>query len=228
MTEQQPTTSSVDSTETLSRTDEPAERGFGMASQCPRTSLAGKLPMDRGNLLLAALFAAGIMTVYLLSRHDGPAKASAAQSQTETRVNSVLTALSQNSRAAKADEERDVTDVFYYEARRRQIPIAMLPRNPFVFQPPPSRSPRRPEEKASDDAEKQRQREFKELSQAMETVKGLRLQSVLDGSGGRTAMINNNLLTEGQVIRGWVVDEIRPGEVVMRWRRHTYVLKMAE
>ena len=39
-------------------------------------------------------------------------------------------------------------------------------------------------------------------------------------------MISNNLLTEGQVIRGWTIVKIQPESVTLKWKDQTVELKM--
>jgi len=68
----------------------------------------------------------------------------------------------------------------------------------------------------------------KELSEAMVAVRDLRLQSVLIGKSGATAIISNNLLSEGQTIQGWTVSKIQAREVLLVWKDQKFVLKMQE
>ncbi|HOF19416.1 MAG TPA: hypothetical protein PK082_10945, partial [Phycisphaerae bacterium] len=64
--------------------------------------------------------------------------------------------------------------------------------------------------------------------QALDAVRQLTLQSVLVGTHGATAMVSNNLLTEGQTISGWKVEKIRPDEVVLTWKNQKHVLRISQ
>jgi hypothetical protein len=64
------------------------------------------------------------------------------------------------------------------------------------------------------------------LETQMQAAKTLTLQSVLTGASGATAVISNNLLAEGQTIRGWTISKILSKEVLLTWKEQTFVLKM--
>ena len=181
--------------------------------------------LDRASLLLAGLFVAGIICMYVLSLKSGPAKASAEQLRVETQVNSALSELRNTSIGVGAPGgKRDVTAVFYYEARQRQIPIASLPGNAFVFKRPSHASVAFVSVKEPKPADQPRLDEIQALAEA----KKLELQSVLAGTHGATAMISNNLLTKGQSIRGWTVEKIFPRRVVLIRNGRRYTLEMAK
>ncbi len=186
-----------------------------------RISAAGK-----GNLLLACMFAAGIGCVWLMRLQGGPSIASAEQSETQTHVDIVLSTLAETTAARKrtARNDKAVINTFYYEARHRQIPPASLSGNPFIYTPAPAASLVTMPKKTAPSAPKPKK--VTEYAQALAEAQKLSLQTVLTGSKGATAMISNNLLTEGQVIRGWTVSSIRPKEVVLRWKDKTYSLRL--
>lgn len=174
-----------------------------------------------GNLFLAGLFAAGISGIYAMSLHNGPQKASAAQLQTELQVDAAVTGLNC---PPVGSTDKDVTEAFYLEARVRQVPISELTNNPFAYTPssPPVvefRSPAAQAAKPAKDAGR---------SEAVKTVESLVLQSVLTGSRGSSAMISNNLLTEGQSICGWTVESIHPRQVVLRKDELRHVLELSQ
>ena len=181
----------------------------------------------QGNLLLAVLFVAGIGCVYLLSLRNGPATASAQQKDQELKVESVLTQIrvrSAQTTGGGAVNTHALVDTFYYETRQRQVPAEELPGNPFEFKPPvgnPTMPVSAPVEEGESNAVG-----AKRLSEAIEAVRQLKLQSVLAGAGGATAMISNNLLTEGQTIAGWTVTKIEGRQVTLTWGDQTYMLRM--
>lgn len=181
-----------------------------------------------GNLFLAGLFASGLICVYVLSLRTGPARASTEEIQVAQKVDMALLQLrGRPSPGAGREGAADVADVFYYEARHRQIAAKELPTNPFVFKPPQERALE--SQAASQPRPRpQEDKETTELSEAMAAVKTLTLQSVMSGARGATAMISNNVLTEGQSIHGWTVVEIRPQQVVLRWKQQTYVVRISE
>ena len=180
----------------------------------------------RGNLALVVMFAGGLAAVYLLSLREGPAAASAEQRTAELAVDEALSRLGKGDPESSQPQSRaeDVVATFYLQARQRQIPLADLQRNPFrceVYSTRGTEARSRKEQTPPQDTS-----QAKALSDAMAEAKGLTLQSILTGSAGATAMISNNLLTEGQKIRGWTVSKIGTRQVVLTWKEHQHVLKM--
>ena len=193
--------------------------------QTPRLPSAGGMLRyaSKANLVLVGLFAAGLMCLYLLSLRGGPAKASAEQSTAELQVDAALVHFVKTPvNSKRRDLAKSLVRQFYLDVKQRQIPLSDLLDNPFVFVPLPGTAKQGPAAPAAapkpvvDIAE----------AQAMESVNKLQLQSILMGSHGATAMISNNLLTEGQTIVGWKVSEIRSREVILTRGNKTYVLKM--
>jgi len=182
--------------------------------------------LKQGNLVLVMLFAAGAACVYLLSLRSGPSSASAQQEADEIRVASVLEQFQVEAarRGLPAGRARALVDTFYYETRQRQIPAEQLAGNPFEFRPP------RGEQAIALDGAAGKTGggppRATSLGEAMAAVKQLRLQSVLAGPGGATAMISNNLICEGQVIQGWKVVKISPQSVLLSYQDQTYELRM--
>ena len=177
-----------------------------------------------GNLLLAGLFAAGIGCVYLLSLRQGPAKVSAEQQAAEIQVDTVLAALGEApfGAAARQGKAQALVEAFYLQTKQRQVPVGQLWGNPFVYSSSAVFDPGSP----ADDQAPAAEPAEPEPDNAMDAVKNLSLQSVLVGSRGKTAMISNNLLGEGQTIRGWTVSSIRSNEVVLTHQGRQHVLKM--
>jgi hypothetical protein len=209
--------------------DSPPEQ----AGAAPRPSLSQRLrSANKGNLMLAGLFVAGIATVYLMSLRHGPAKASAEQNSTEAQVNTALSMLSKAS-VASVDRPKamEVVSSFYYAAKQRQIPLNKLAGNPFVFRAvrPPAPTTRPVEAVKPLTPNEEDMARDKALSEALSAARSLRLQSVLIGSSRRpTAIISNNLLTEDQMVQGWTLAKIMPREVLLTWKDQKYVLKMQE
>jgi len=182
--------------------------------------------LDRGNLLLAGLFAAGIACVYLLSLSGGPEKASAETQRAEKEVQ-VAIAMMNDPKSLAMGKAQGIVDSFYYEARQRQVPLKDLAGNPSIYREPEATEPKVIETPGGvtvpDPAVEAANRNAAEM---MEIGRKLRLQSVLKGPGGTAAMIDNNVLTAGQTISGWTVESIQAHRVVLRWKDRTLELEM--
>lgn len=179
--------------------------------------------LNMPNLVLAGLFMGGIACLYLMSLHVGPKTASADEQNAEAKMDAALTQLSAMPKAAQLQKETNaIVNTFYYEAKQRQIPIEQLEGNPFIYTPPVDdlKPP------ASSDDAPAPPPVPQGAAEAMAAVQQLKLQSVLSGTHGATAMISNNLLSEGQVINGWTVKTIEPRQVLLTWSDQQYLLRM--
>jgi len=181
-----------------------------------------KLPVSAANLVLAALFAAGVLCLYLLSRQSGPQKASAQEQATKAQVEAAIQQLQLPITRSKSKSETDeVVNTFYYEARERQIPISELSGNPYVYKPGFV------DLSQEDNGEGQpAAAEGDQVDDYVSAVKELKLQSVLKGPNGAMAIISGNLVSEGQVIKSWTVSKIQPREVVLTHGSMEYLLQM--
>jgi hypothetical protein len=177
-----------------------------------------------GNTPLVVMFAVALVGVYLLSLRQGPATASAQEQADDGQVQLALAAWQARTEAAKkaGGSARDLVNTFYYETKQRQIPLDRLAGNPFEFRTPAA-TPLLP---LAETHEAQPATQDSSHVDALSAVKELRLQSVLAGPHGATAMISNNILTEGQDICGWTIIKIEPESVTLKWNDQTVELKM--
>ena len=199
--------------------------------------MAHRLPVSGGNLLMGGMFAAAVACVYLLSLRGGPAVASAQQQQAESRVDALVSRLSDLS-ISKADIPNDATAVvnsFYFDVKKRQVPLENLLGNPFVFQtfqseftPPQTPLAAAVASPGLSDRPGNGEASGEELEHMKQAAESLKLQSVLVGPRGAMAMISTNLLAKGQNIHGWTVSQIHPHAVVLTWADQEHTLRILE
>jgi hypothetical protein len=206
---------------TMTETDEAPQAETGVLGPIDEPKPG---PLNRANLMLAVLFAAGIVGLWMLSLRNGPQQASAQQKSVEMKIDAALTQFGAITAGKSATETAAVVDTFYYEAKQRQVPADELEGNPFVYVAPTSDST--PDATSSTPQPAARTEQAQTKAKALSAVKQLKLQSVLMGNGGVTAMISNNLLTKGQSIHGWTVTEITSRTVTLEWDDQQYVLEM--
>ena len=173
------------------------------------------------NLVLAGLFVAGIACLYLLSLRTGPQKVSAEEQTVEARVDAALQVLGVPDATRHQRETSAIVDTFYYEAAQRQVPLERIRTNPFRYHPAADEA-----DTSTGNSEAEAPAEHEDVRQAVEAARKLQLQSVLSGAGKPSAMISNNLITEGQVISGWTVAEIQSRQVILTWRDRQFILQM--
>jgi hypothetical protein len=182
--------------------------------------------MDSSSLILTGLFAAGIVCLYLLGSGKGPATASASQQTIQLEVDSALSRMNKSPLTdPNTQRAAEVVSPFYDRAKRRQVPLGEVRGNPFILdaiaglggtnaksqgQAPPSNT----------DGQSLR------LTKALKDAEQLRLHAVIIGTSRPTAVISNNLVSEGQQISGWTVKKIEARKVVLAFESHTYALEL--
>ena len=201
------------------------EPGKHAISSSPSPPTARRRGFVRGNMLLIGVFAAGILCVCVLGLRQPPQGALGEQQLSEIPTEAKLEDLVNNKPAGetKPGKGMGIVDTFYYQAKQRQIPIEALLGNPFVSRSPRLAAPLLPEPKTKDN-----EGQSDSLTEAIGQVKELKLQSVMVGPAGATAMISGQLVTEGQKIQGWTLVKIAPRRAVLTWRDQEYVLEMSQ
>jgi len=189
----------------------------------------------KGNILLAGLLVAGLAGVWLLGARTGPEEAAGDEAE-DAKTDALVSHLAESTSAsgALAADTEKMVDRLFFEADRRQIPKDRLQRNPFRTAVPRPAEPEEPPaaEAKPDSPDTEHDPEPVEppvdgYTIALEKAEELELQMVMADPGGRSmAMISNNLLTRGQTISGWTIEEIHPEDVVLRWQDKTYVLRL--
>ena len=195
-----------------------------------------RLPIDGNNLVLAAMLIGGVAAVYVLKLSVKPEAASAKQLEAETKVNAAIAALASPTAGTKDAKAASVLDTLGNDAQTRQIPIWVMPRNPFVFKLPKPKKSEAPDPHAggSDLGASPYETDAQRIkARALSQVRGLELQSVLMVANP-IAMVSGKSLRVGQKIKGWIVSDIKSMQVTLTWQdkdkkpKFQYLLKMDE
>jgi len=183
----------------------------------------------KGNVVVAVMAAVSVGVIGLLAVRFRPKAASAEEAQANDQFEATIAMLDMPS-SVKDGKAGTMTQAFYCEGERRQIPMAALSGNPFVFQKPdpPAEATSQPANSIKGTTRRRSASENELRVKAMSAVRKLKLESVLMGPRGPMAMISSNLLSEGQILEGWTVSKIRPLAVVLTWRDQKHVLKIPE
>jgi len=187
-----------------------------------------RMQVLRSNLFLAALFITGAAVVYGLSYGKGPKKASAEEKLVEAQVDSAILRLSQQlSNRSSAPRPGQITKEILHSFQERilksQIPLQRLTKNPFVFVQP-VRKPMISVVNKGPDKKRPSLNRGETQEDVINALKKLHLQSVMIGRNGATAIISNNLLTVGQKIEGFTIENITPRKVVLSRHDKRYIL----
>lgn len=179
--------------------------------------------LTSANLVLVGLFTFGLVALYLMGMTGKPQTASAEQVLEDLKVDATIEQFRKAQNSATWETEiSDVTDTIYYEAEQRQVPLAMLSGNPFVYVPPGAEDSRLPGQGFSGISNDSPL----DLSVALARARSLRLQSVLTGSSENRALIDGKMVAEGETISGWTVVSIERRIVVLQWKDQRFELPM--
>jgi hypothetical protein len=192
----------------------------------PRPGLS---PVLRDNVLLVLLFVAGVGGVFVLSLHKNPPLVDQDQKKVEAQVDAAILRLNAADASTIAGQSsQKVLQEFYNRSTTTQIPLKDLKKNPYVFVPPHPAGPIPPAESDKPAVDPEQKAREQSLEKANEAFRQMRLQSVMMGRGGATAIISNNLLTVGQQFQGFTVKSITARSVVLAWREREFVLSMQQ
>jgi len=194
----------------------------------PQASLYTPMPpshatvFSKTNILMAGLFVAALVGLYVIHASSGPTKASAASTDIDKKLVAFLADL--RKQKAEGKQQPELFDTSKFEATVRQMPPGDLLFDPFRYKPIEAES----EEEAVEDPEEQARIQYqKESSEAIARVKALKIQSILMGNVP-VVMIEHvgNIRAGESVAGGWEVIDIDPFQVRLKWREETYILPL--
>lgn len=192
----------------------------------PRRGLS---PVLRDNIVLVLLFAAGVGGVFVLSLHKNPPLVNQDQKKVEAQVDAAILRLNSTDASTIAGQSsQKVLDDFDKRSTMPQIALKDLKKNPYMFVSPRlagAISPAGGDAPAVDLEQKAREQSLEKVN---ETFRQMRLQSVMMGRDGATAIVSNNLLTVGQQFQGFTVKSITARSVVLAWHEREFILSMQQ
>ncbi len=183
----------------------------------------------RANIVLAVLFLAGMGLVYFMSMHDETTKADPMEVARETIVDHAVkqfqtdpgSMTGDSSNADKPDENPvELAREMITGTAKRQVPLKELKDNPFVLARGKRTEPKTPK--------KAKPVGLTPGATAVQQAEALRLQSIVRANDRSLAIISDRLLTVGQEIAGWRVQEIGIGQVILKQGDLTYVLRIKQ
>jgi hypothetical protein len=174
--------------------------------------------MSRSTWAMIGVFIAGVALVGLFSLRGGPARANATDRDTEQKVEQFIAQTKQQAATVQNFQDtKKVVDDFYNYASRHQVPVDDLKSNPFVFG--------KPTVAAAGSSEGMTPRRMAELQRVCASY---RLQSILMGARGGTAIIDNNFVAVGHHIGPFTVKAIYPKSVDLASEGTIFTLRLQE
>jgi hypothetical protein len=173
--------------------------------------------VSKSTWAMIGVFIVGVAFVALFSLRGGPAKASATDRDTEMKVEQFIAQTQQQTTMVQNFQDtKKVVDDFYNYASRHQVPVDDLKSNPFVFGKTQA---------AATATEGMTPRRMAELQRICASY---RLQSILMGARGGTAIIDNNFVAVGHRIGPFTVQAIYPKSVDLACEGTIFTLRLQE
>ncbi len=181
----------------------------------------------RANVVLAVLFLAGMAVVYFMSMKTEAAKEDPLAAAREAIVNDAVKQFQINPVTIANDPQKpdqpekspvELAREMMTGAPERQVPLKQLKNNPFVLR-----------------ADKQSKRVKLSAPKsvgitpgvtALQKAEALELQSIVTANDRSLAIISDRLVSVGQDIAGWRVHEIGNGQVTLKRKHLSYVLRV--
>lgn len=168
----------------------------------------------KGTMLIAILFVAGMVCLWLMIRRSSPQSASAAQGQTEqAKIEAAITRMTgvKSEMFSRMDE---IVNKFYEFSEVPQVEVVELVKNPFELETFLASLRQKIDSSEADlsvSAELMRRQRIKEQ------IKGKQLMTIMKTEEGKCCMISNKFLYEGDVMEDFKVTEIGDSFVRLTW-----------
>jgi preprotein translocase subunit SecG len=169
-----------------------------------------KKNVRKSTILLAALFCAGLLCLWFMIKKSTPAPATAATvGKEESKIETAISQLT-GVRAEMFNRMDEIVNKFYQFSDVQQVEVGELARNPFRYDI--SLDNVRVGDSGTDAAVMQ--------EQMREQTKDIELLSIMrsdeDGTG-QCCMIDDKILYEGDLIRGFRIRRIGDNSVTLEW-----------
>lgn len=169
----------------------------------------------RSTILVVVLFGLGLVGLWFMIRKSSPQTASAAPTGVEeTQIEDAIARLTGFSSEMFSRMDQ-IVKKFYEFSDVMQVQVSELVKNPFeieVFLNSLKQELNAEEQEATIDAE------LIMLQRLRERSKGMQLSSIIESDQGKCCMINNQILSEGDTVKGFKVAKIGQGFVKLEWK----------
>lgn len=174
--------------------------------------------VKRGTIVLAVVFAVGMVALFVMIKKSGPDSAAAQAVKESTGIELALSKLTGIKKQFLSRMDQ-IVKKFYEFSSIEQVEVYELQKNPFEY------------EKGFDSltVEPDRNESDEDRSALIESrlARQMQLLSIMKTDKGRCCMINDTLLYEGDVIDGFRVASIGTNSVELRTEGLKFILRIA-
>ncbi len=177
----------------------------------------------KSTVILAALFAIGILCLFVMIKKSAPKTASAAGNDAEeARIESAISKIT-GVRSEMYDRMDEIVGKFYEFSDVKQVGVQELAKNPFEHQMFSSEMPKKADNQNADGmAELLRQQQLWQQSSQMQ------LLTIMQSDQGNCCMIDDKILYKGDRIRDFIVTEVGDNSVKLESNGVQVELKLAQ
>ena len=179
----------------------------------------------KSTMLLAVLFIIGLLCLWFMIKKSTPKAASAAASKTEDTFIETAIARLTGVKSQMFSRMDEIVGKFYEFSEVPQVKVNELAKNPFELETFLANLKEKPgaEEKTNEiDAQMLWQQQMRQKS------KGMQLWSIMQSNQGNRCMIDDEILREGDSIKGFKVRQIGNNFVKLESNGVEIVLKLSE
>ena len=175
-------------------------------------------------ILLAVLFSIGLLSLWFMIKKSAPQTAAASVDTEEVQIEKAIKQLT-GVRSEMFSRMDEIVKKFYEFSDVQQVPVGELLKNPFElerFLDTVMETSDTGEESPDIEAERMRQQRLRQQT------KNLQLLSIMQSDQGNCCMIDDRILYEGDLIRGFKVCQIGDSFVKLELEGVEIVLKLSE
>lgn len=170
--------------------------------------------LNRTTLILFGVCIVAVIAIFLVSRGQKPQPVSDEEKAKTAALDQALAKLTSQNKSAKSQaiDAGNMVEVFYNYPTSTQVAANELQRNPFL----------RNEDAPDDVVVVVEKDDGPNLDALQKRLGELKLQSL----GGSICLINNNVLTEGDIVNDFMIKKIENNQVILTANNHDFVLKL--
>ncbi len=178
------------------------------------TVSAQRKNVRRSTMMVVIIFGIGLVGLWLMIKRSQPQAASASSGESEeTQIEMAIARLTGTSTEMFGRMDQ-IVEKFYEFSDVLQVSVDDLVKNPFELELFLSGLMRKLDEQEQDG---QVDTEMIIQQQIRQRAKGMQLASIMQSDQGTCCMIDNRILYEGDLIRGFKVTHIADGSVRLQW-----------
>lgn len=177
--------------------------------------------IKQGTIVLAAVFAAGLLSVFVMVKKSGPSAATAQAVTEDAQIEAAIAKLT-GVKSQFLDRMDEIAKKFYELSNVRQVQVYELKKNPFMHEQ--YFGPLGEEADIEGDGLDLLNKTAVLQSKLSRKLEKMQLLSIIETSTGRCCMIDDSVVYEGDIVNGFSVGAINQDCVELHCEGMKFVL----